>query len=259
MSRRLRQLWRTCRGALGFAAFGALALGLSFLVLPVDRWLRPEGAELRAQRWLHRSSRLFLRCVEALGILHLEVRGAERLKGVAPRVVVANHPTLFDVVLLCSILPQMDCVVNPSWARSFFLRGLTGSAGYVRRGGARAVVRECARRLGQGRSLLVFPEGTRSPRGGIGPFHRGAAHIALVASAPLVPILIRCDPPIQSKGQKWYDLAARPVRVTIRVRDEIPSRPLVESGVGLARASRELNRELRENFEKGLELVDAGT
>ena len=114
-------------------------------------------------------------------------------------------------------------------------------------------------RLARGRSLLVFPEGTRSPRGGLGAFHRGAAHIALAGRAPLVPVLIHCDPPIQSKGQKWYDLAARPVRVTIRVWDPLPSRPLVESGIGIARASRELNRELRESFAKGLELVDAGT
>jgi 1-acyl-sn-glycerol-3-phosphate acyltransferase len=259
MTRRLRQFLRTCRGAFGFALFGALALGLTCVVLPIDRWLRPPGAELRAQRALHRTARFFLRIVERLAILRIDVYGAERLRAGIPRVVVANHPTLFDVILLCSILPQMDCVVNPSWARNFFLRGLVASAGYVRSDAARAVVRECVWRLAEGRSLLVFPEGTRSPRGGLGDFHRGAAHIALVGEASLVPVLIQCDPPIQSKGQKWYDLAARPVRVTIRVRDEIPSRPLVESGMGPARASRELTRELRESFAKGLELVDVGT
>lgn len=256
MATRLIQFWRACRGGFGFSVFGVSALLLTFVAFPIDRRIRPHGAELRAQRALHRSVRLYFRLVEALRILRIEVSGAERLAVRSPRVIVANHPTLFDVLLLCALLPQMDCVVKPAWARSFFLRGLADAADYVCCQGARRVVRECTRRLGEGRSLVVFPEGTRSPLGGLGDFHRGAAHLALASGVPLLPVLITCDPPIQSKDQKWYDLASQPVHVTIRVRDEIPSRPLLESGVGLSRASRELTSELRETFVKGLDLVD---
>lgn len=251
MTRRLLQLWRACCGAVCFAAFGALALLLAAVVLPVDRRLRPGGSDLRAQRAVHRCARSFLGLVQALRVLRIEVWGAERLRGDGPRLIVANHPTLFDIVLLCALFPQMDCVVKPSWTRNPFLRGLTRGANHVRGDSPRLVLRACTERLGQGRTLLVFPEGTRSPRGGLGPFHRGAAHIALRAGAPLVPVVIRCQPPILSKGQKWYDLAAHPVRVAIRVCDEMHPDPSADS--------RQLTRELREFFAKELDLVDAGT
>lgn len=244
---------------MGFAIFGVLAALLSCVVLPLDRRLRPRGADLRAQRALHRSARFYLRVVEALSILRLEVRDLERLQAGAGRLLVANHPTLFDVILLCALLPQMDCVVSPAWARHAFLRGLIDAAGYVRGDGSLALVRECSRRLREGRSLLIFPEGTRSPRGGLGAFQRGAAYLALRSGAPLVPILIRCQPPIQTKGQKWYDLAADRVRVSIRVGNAISRDAGASSGLGLPEASRALTRELRETFVKELELVDAGT
>ncbi len=259
MTQRLRRLWRACCAVVGFAVFGVLATLLSCVVFPLDRRLRPRGADLRAQRILHRSARLYLRVVEALSIMAVEVRDRERLCPGAGRVIVANHPTLFDVILLCALLPQMDCVVSPAWARHAFLRGLIDAAGYVRGDGSLAVVRECTRRLREGRSLLVFPEGTRSPRGGLGAFHRGAAYLALVSGAPLVPVLIRCQPPIQTKGQKWYDLAADRVRVSIRVGNALSRDAAAGSGLGLSGASRGLSRELRETFVKELELVDAGT
>lgn len=253
MRERLLQIWRACCGGLGFAVFGSYALALALVVLPVGRRLHPSNADLRAQRALHRAARRYLRLVEAMRLIRVDVRGAERLQSGRARVVVANHPTLFDVILLCALMPQMDCVVKPSWARNRFLRGLVESAGYVRCQGAHRVVRECVRRLRQDRALLIFPEGSRSPRGGLGSFHRGAAHMAIASGAPLLPVLITCDPPITSKGQKWYDLSPHPVQVTIRVAEEIP--PLSQPEIDV-QASRDLTRELREYFVKGLDLVD---
>lgn len=250
MTRRLLQLWRACCGAIGFAVFAALALGLALVVLPIDRRLRPRRAELRAQRAIHLCSRFYLGLVEVLGVLRIQVQGRERLPP-GPCVVVANHPTLFDVILLCALMPQLDCVVKASWARNVFLRGLTRSAGYVRGDSTRQLLRQCLERLAAGRSLLIFPEGTRSPRGGLGRFERGAAHVALAAGRPLLPVLLGCRPTILSKGQKWYDLGARPVQVTIRVGQAIHPEPFV--------SSRQLNDELREYFLKGLDLVDVGT
>jgi len=251
MTTRLLQLWRACCGAIAFAAFGGLALLLGALVLPVDRRLSPEGADRRAQLAIHRSSRLFLALVQGLGVLRIQVDGGERLRRDGPRLIVANHPTLFDIVLLCALLPQMDCVVKASWTGNPFLRGLIRGANHVCGDSPRHVLRACIERLRRGRTLLVFPEGTRSPRGGLGPFHRGAAHIALACGVPIVPVVISCRPPILSKGQKWYDLASHPVRVAIRVRDEIHPDP--------SAASRQLGSELREFFAKELDLVDAGT
>jgi 1-acyl-sn-glycerol-3-phosphate acyltransferase len=259
MTTRLLQLWRSGCAVLGFAATGLLALLFSFVVLPLDRRLRgADGSDLRAQRWVHRGCRMGLWIYRSLGLLRIRVHGADRLTG-GPRLIVANHPTLFDFLLFSAVLPQVDCVVKPSWAGTFFLRGMVESADYLRWESPRRVLREGVRRLTRGRSLLIFPEGTRSPRGGLGPFHRGAAHVALAAGVPVVPVLVRCEPPILSKGQKWYDLGTHPVLVTLRVQDEIPSRSSAEAGMAPAEATRRLNEELREVFAKGLDLAHSGT
>ncbi len=236
---------------MGFAAFGLLSSLLAFVWLPLTA-----RGPLSAQRSIHRWARFYLKLVDRMRIVGVRVEGAEQLASRRPRVIVANHPSLIDAVVLCGVLEQVDCVVKPSWARSLFLRGLVRSADWVSSESPRQLVEDCAARLRAGRTLLVFPEGTRSPRGGLGPFHRGAALTALRTGAPLLPVLIEFDYGITGKGQKWYDLGSRPVQVTLRIREEIASRPFADSGLPMAQASRKLNAELREAFLKGLDLVD---
>jgi 1-acyl-sn-glycerol-3-phosphate acyltransferase len=248
--------------ATGFAhaAFGGWALAAGGVVLPVLGRLSPgRHADLRAQRILHAAAWSYLVLLRALGVMRLSVEGAERLEGGGGRLLVANHPTLLDMVMLCSVLPQADCIVNPSWADRFFLRGVATRARYLRNDGGLRVVRESVRRLDAGRVLVVFPEGTRSPLGGLGPFHRGAADIALASGCDPIPVAIRCDPPTLAKGQKWYDVPARPFHVSIEFRAAIPAGPSREGGVSIGIAARRLTAELREVFVKGLELGDVGS
>jgi 1-acyl-sn-glycerol-3-phosphate acyltransferase len=69
-----------------------------------------------------------------------------------------------------------------------------------------SVVNQALQRLADDIPVLVFPEGTRSPLFGLHPFKRGAFEIACRADVPLLPILIRCDPPALGKGRPWYDI-----------------------------------------------------
>jgi 1-acyl-sn-glycerol-3-phosphate acyltransferase len=243
---------------MAWAAFGILSVALGLVVLPLARRL-PGGrreADLRAQRALQRTARLYLRILAALGVLRLRVDGGERLRAGGPHLVVANHPTLLDVVALVSLAPQLDCIVNAARAEHPFLRRLASAAGYIRNDGGPAVVAEGARRLRLGRSLLVFPEGTRSPRGGLGLFQRGAAHIALASGYALLPVVIRCDPPALAKGERWYEAPDRRFELWLRVGDPISPRPLLESGLAPPVAARRLTAELREVFAKSLEGSD---
>jgi 1-acyl-sn-glycerol-3-phosphate acyltransferase len=184
----------------------------------------------------------------------MEVRGVglERLSQGGPHLVVANHPTLADVVNLLAHLPQADCIVNVSRARNPFLRGAVAAAGYIRNDGGSQVVEESVRRLRAGRTVLVFPEGTRSPRGGLQPFQRGAAHVALRANCDLLPVVIDCQPPTLMKGQAWYEVPERTFRVTLRVEEPISPKPYADSGRSAPIAARQLTAELREWFAKSM-------
>ena len=211
--------WRIARTGVAFALFG---LGLLLLALVGFRCLRllpgtARDRELRGQRLVHLAFRLFAWFMERLRLIRVVRIGTEALGGTGPRLVIANHPTLIDVVLLIACMPQADCVVKHAYWRSFLMRGAITGAGYIPNLGGDALVEACVDRLRQGRTLLLFPEGTRSPQRQLGPFHRGAAHIALRSGCDPVPVIIRCDPPTLMKGTKWYDVPDRTVDLTIEV------------------------------------------
>jgi 1-acyl-sn-glycerol-3-phosphate acyltransferase len=249
------RIWRVLRSALGWAAFGALCAALGLVVLPLARRLSrgSASADLRAQRAIHRAARLYLRICWALDLCRVRVDGEERLRLGPPHLVVANHPSLLDVVAILSLAPQLDCIVNAARAKHPFLRRLTTAAGYIPNDGGREVVAEATRRLRAGRSLLVFPEGTRSPRDELGPFQRGAAHIALASGYDLLPVVIACDPPTLGKGERWYEVPERRFELSLQVGQPLSPQPLLDSGLTPPLAARRLSAELREVFAKGLE------
>jgi len=173
----------------------------------------------------------------------------EPIGGSSPVIVVANHPTLIDVILLISRMPQADCVVKREAWSNPFLRNVVSAAGYVPNDGGVELVETCAARIRAGRSLVLFPEGTRSPRAGLGPFRRGAAHVALRTGCPVQPVAIRPDSPFLSKGEAWWRVPDR--TPTSRVTAYPPMR--FDRGRGAAsRAAREATNEVRELFLKEL-------
>ena len=66
--------------------------------------------------------------------------------------------------------------------------------------------------------MIIFPEGTRSPAPNrLHAFSRGFAHMALKVGAPIVPVLMDCDPPAFTKQMRWYDVPARAFRMRVNV------------------------------------------
>ncbi len=77
------------------------------------------------------------------------------------------------------------------------------------------MVRECRNRLRGGGAVLVFPEGTRTPRGALGPFHSGYALAAMRAEAPVRTVFIECDSMALGKGFAFFRAGNLPVRFRI--------------------------------------------
>jgi 1-acyl-sn-glycerol-3-phosphate acyltransferase len=127
------------------------------------------------------------------------------------------------------------------------------AAGYVPNDLGEAVVEACAARLREGRSLLLFPEGTRSMKGGeLGVFHRGAAHVALRSGHPIRPLVIDCHPRFLTRGQHWYDVPDRPMGFSIEVGDPIDPRKLTREDESRGVASRKLTAALRDFYQARL-------
>jgi 1-acyl-sn-glycerol-3-phosphate acyltransferase len=261
MSTRLRHLDHALRTLATLGIFGAWVFVVGRIVLPLRRWWRPGTVtDLVAQRSMHEHARAFLRWAAWTGVARVRIEGAERLSAPGPHLVVANHPSLIDIVILTSVMPQADCIVNRSRAAHLSLMSLVRAGGHVHADSGHRIVRQCSERLAAGRNLVVFPEGTRSPVGALGPFARGAARIALESGCDLHPVVLTYDPPTLAKGRKWYDLPRRRIEITARVLDPLSTsaaRGQLAAGCSRTVAARNLTAELRETFLKELSIADA--
>ncbi len=235
-----------------FLVFGVGSLILSGVILPLStRRQRDRAAEFRAQEWVHRVFSAFVALAEAIGTISVRYHGLERLAG-GSSVLIANHPTLLDIVVLGAVLPRFDCVVKGDAFRNFFLRGIVSATGYVANTDGPDLIRECSERVLAGRTMVLFPEGTRSPVSGLGRFARGPSHIALQSGSRIIPVVIRCDPPALKKGQPWYALPNECLRFDVAVGEAIYAKDLVGSEVAPAVAARRLNDHLRSYFQARL-------
>jgi 1-acyl-sn-glycerol-3-phosphate acyltransferase len=252
--------WRQIRLGSAFAEFGIAALAVAFVVAPLvrRRAQTAEEAEVAVQRAIQRAFALTVAYLERIGILSLDSRGLDGLAGSGPCIVVANHPTLIDVVLLGSHLRQMDCIVNAGWtAHSPFLARAIDAAGYIRNDAGQAAIDECAARLARGRRLLVFPEGTRSPWGSFGKFQRGAAHISLASGRPIVAVTIHCHPRMLGSGRKWHDVAGEKSRFEMRIAGRLEPADYLKNSASIPIAARRMTQDLLAIYLQEPHLADA--
>lgn len=243
---------RALASGIGFSVFGIGSLVLVGLCFPVVRLVTRDPAirTRRARRLIGASFRLFLRTLVALGAIRLRFEHGERLETPGPLLILANHPTLIDVCLLVSCVPEADCVVKREAWSNPFLAGVVRAADYIPNDGGEGLIRTCVERLRTGRTLVLFPEGTRSPRGGLRSFKRGAARIALQSGCPVLLVDVVCRPAFLGKGDPWYQVPGTLPCYTVTAHAPIPVG--LAPGVSEAAEARRLTGEWRRGYEERL-------
>lgn len=173
------------RAALSIVAFTILALGVLVVILPVP-----------SQPMRRRMTRGAARLALWVCGMRLRVQHVGRLPE-GPCVVVANHSSYLDgVVLFAALPPVFGFVIKREMSRVPFANLLLRRIGshYVDRGrGHRSArdTRKLLRNAKAGRALAFFPEGTFRDEPGLGPFRHGAFAVAARARLPVVPVAIR--------------------------------------------------------------------
>jgi 1-acyl-sn-glycerol-3-phosphate acyltransferase len=249
--RTLDYYWRLFATALCFAVFGLCGLVFGLVVFPLMRLLpgSPAAHRRRVRATFLRVMRWFANLMRNVGVLTYEFEGADRL-GRPGQMVMANHPTLIDVVFLLGFTPQTTCIVKQTLYKNLFMRWPLMAAGFVRNTPTFDMIERAGAALREGQSVIIFPEGTRTTPGQALQFQRGAASIAVRAAAVVTPVFIRCEPTTLAKNMPWYRIPPRRVRITLRVGEDIDPRPFREAPAPLA--SRTLNEHLLKVFEAEL-------
>jgi len=243
--------------ASSFALFGAGGLVLTVLVFPVLRLLTRDP--LSRRRWtrliINRLFHRFIRFMRVSGALTYTIDGAERL-GRPGQMVIANHPTLLDVVFVIAQIRNSNCIVKAALWDNPFTRGPVSSAGYISNDSSLDMLEEAIDVLKGGQTLIVFPEGTRTTPGTSPTFHRGAAAIALRGATVITPLVISVEPGGLQKHQPWYRIPARRMHFHLRVGTDIDPAVYRDAAPG-PRAARMLNDFLQQYFSKEMGLHDA--
>ena len=215
--------WRGIGTALGFGTFGLGGLLIGCTLFPLLQ-LAPIGNERRhalGRRLVQGCFRTFVALMRALGVISYEFRGAERL-GRPGQLILANHPSLIDVVFLIGFSPAAGCVVKGAMWRNPFTAGVVRAAGYVRNAPTDEMIEGAAAALAGGQALIMFPEGTRSTPGAPLQFHRGAAAVALRAARFLTPVMIHVEPLTLTKRERWLRIPPRRPHWTLEVGEDLP-------------------------------------
>ena len=248
--------WRIAATGFCFACFGIGGLLLGVVVFPL--FLCAVRCRVRrstqAREVIHHLFRAFVGLMCVLGVCRLEVRGRERLRRDG-LLILANHPSLIDVVFLMSLVRNSDCIVKAALLRNPFTRGPVRAAGFVCNDSGPGMVEDCIAAVRAGRNLIVFPEGTRTPAdAGLGKLQRGAANLAVRGALAITPVRITCKPRMLGKADKWWRVPPRAGHFVIEVGDDIPATYPDHDGAQ-ALAARRLNDELTRHL--GVETLHA--
>lgn len=135
------------------------------------------------------------------------------------QIIIANHPSLLDVVLLLANIPHINCVVKASLSKNIFLFGAIKASGYILNTANEELLQKSIESLKSGESLLIFPEGTRT-KDKIS-FHKAASYIAIHGAKSLSAIFIKMHPKSLQKDSKWYNTPAQTLHYEISLESQI--------------------------------------
>jgi 1-acyl-sn-glycerol-3-phosphate acyltransferase len=188
-------------------------------------------------RFAHWCARTWSRLILVTTGVDVEVSGLDRLEHDRPYVFVANHQSIYDIPIIFWSLPyQIRIIAKQSLGRFPFLGWHLRRTGHMlvdrHRPDRAAIFGRASQLMQEGLSLIVFPEGTRSRDGRVGPFKGGSFYLALEAGLPVVPISIVGSRHIMLKGR----LATYPGRVKLIVHEPVDTTGLAGADPRAARA-----------------------
>jgi 1-acyl-sn-glycerol-3-phosphate acyltransferase len=169
--------------------------------------------------------RLYAWTLSATGAYRLDLRAIDELRDGPPIVLVPNHPSLIDALLILTRHPNISCVMKKELLRNVFLGAGSRLARYIPSGQPRQMIKECVEDLGRGGVVLLFPEGTRTTRVPLNRLTGSVGVIAKHARVPVQMLIIETDSPYLSKGWPLFRVPSLPITYRVRLgrRFEPPS------------------------------------
>lgn len=179
-------------------------------------------------QFAHGCARLWSWLILATTGVDVTVKGLERVPPGRPYVFLSNHQSIYDIPVLFWHLPfDLRIIAKESLGRFPFIGWHLARTGHVlvdRASPGTSAFRQVGELMGAKRSLIVFPEGTRSADGRVGGFRSGIFRLAIESGLPVVPVALRGSRHVMHKGH----LTTRPGHVSVEVFSPISTEGLTK-------------------------------
>ena len=210
----------------------AMLLGLGMLALLCLIWLpfalllhallpRRLGQPLGRQA-IMRGFRFYLGFLQVFCACRFELAELDRLRDAGPLIVAANHPSLLDVVLIASRLPNAVCVIKAALLDRLLFGAAARLAGYIRNDAPLEMILQARAELRAGAQLVIFPEGSRTAGFPLDPLAPGCGLLAWRAKTPVQTLLIEFSTPYLGKAWPLFRRPPLPLHCRIRLGRRFP-------------------------------------
>ncbi|MBO6541641.1 MAG: 1-acyl-sn-glycerol-3-phosphate acyltransferase [Alphaproteobacteria bacterium] len=252
---KLDYYWRLIATGLSFTTFGLGGIAIGFVLFPLIHLLtwNTRRAQTRCQFVVHLSFKLFIWLMKSLGILTYSISGMEHLSDGKPGIVIANHPSLIDVVFVVSCVPNALCIVKRAAWSNPFMMGVMWATGYIPNTDPDQLISMCAERVRGTEKLVVFPEGTRTTPGKPLKLKRGSATIITKSGVPFTPVTITIRPTTLTKAEKWYQIPPRRMHVRMDAAAPVDPQPHILAEESQSLANRRMNKIIGKILLEGIE------
>lgn len=217
-------MFRSFMVLFAFAFFGAGSLVLGLVVIPVmSLFIKREKRRAVFCSVVHRLWAFFSRFIEKTGSIKFNVTTKQRefLTGLKGCIIVANHPSYIDIVLLIGLIPNTLCVVKKEIKNNPIMSNIVQSTYLINDEENNTLQQEAKQALDAGYNVIIFPTGTRTVEGETLKLHSGAASLAIFSKAPVIPLHISCDYRFLAKHQKIYDAGEKVVNYYLKINETI--------------------------------------
>jgi 1-acyl-sn-glycerol-3-phosphate acyltransferase len=173
------------------AVFGIGAVFLAIFVFPFIRLFSGKKKDfgIVARAYVSHTFRIFLSWLHYSDVSRRVVTNPEFYRNIHSKVIISNHPSLLDFVYIMSLVPNSTCIVRGGLTKTP-VAGVIKQAYITNTTEFDDVLVECKKLIDKGCNVIIFPEGTRTPRKGHNNYKKGAARIALYCNCDVQPILI---------------------------------------------------------------------